>query len=1029
MLGEGPLIKIMVRKLFLATALSGIAALTVDAQTITGKVVDSRTGETLIGATVYTLDKSKGVVTNYDGEFSIKVDKLPVKLNISYAGYKNQELTVYDDEDEVNIQLTEKRSFLGDVVVVGYGTQKRTQLTGAVATINTDIIENTVASTFDNLLQGAIPGVNVTTNNQPGAQSSVRIRGGNSINAKNDPLYVIDGFIYYKEGGSLDTGTKGTKVEGGVSPLALINPSDIESIEVLKDVSATAIYGSRGANGVIIVNTKKGERGKSQIKYDYSLTVANAAKSLDVLNAQEFARFQNTYFPSKRKFTEEQIAALGEGTDWQSAVLQTGITHNHNVSISGGDDKTRYLLGGNITNQDGVVLNTGYSRSSLRLNLDREVFKNVSLGISQVVSRSRQRGLTSTASSGGNNNPFQDGITSSFVYALLMPPTVGIYNVDGSYNYTNPYEYGYFKSGANAANPVSDLKNSTAESISDDALGNAYLKYTIIPDLVAKASVGYDLDNYTQNFFAPSYTALGLADHGVGSIVKRHLSTWQHEYTVDYSRQINDANFINALVGYTYQSTDRSYSIASGTDFSNEQLGVNNLNAAQVALYPESGHTESNLHSVIGRVNYTLLDRYNATATFRADRSSKFASGHNWGYFPSLGLSWNLDKEKFLASAESWLDGLKVRASVGTVGNQEIGDYLASTTYSTTTVSGTTIYTKTNEANANLKWETTTSYNAGFDLSVLNGKWSVVGDVYYKKTNDLLLRVPSDLMTTGVSSQVRNVGNVANKGFELAVTFNPIHKRKQSLSLTANVAYNKNEITSLGKGNKQIFPTESYYSLNVGEAAGSYYGFVFDGVVQQGEDVSKLATTAGYAPKAGQAKYRDANGDKKIDTKDRTILGHFQPDYTFGLNASYSYRNFDAFVLFQGQTGGSVYNQLKRRLDLAGDAYNVSTRLLDSWTPANASNEIVSVGNVQSMMATVDSRYIESTDYIRLKTLSLGYTFNVRPIKAKLRVSATASNLFTLTGYSGFDPEVAGGIDTGAYPSARTFTFGINITL
>jgi len=1018
----------MVKKLFIATALSGIAALAADAQTITGKVVDSRTGETLIGATVYTQDKSKGVVTNYDGEFTIDVSKLPVKLNISYAGYKNQELTVYDDEEEVSIQLTEKRSFLSDVVVVGYGTQKRTQLTGAVATINTDIIENTVSPTFENLLSGAIPGVNVTTNNQPGAQSSVRIRGGNSVNAKNDPLYVIDGFIYYKDGGSLDTNAKGTKVEGGVSPLALINPSDIESIEVLKDVSATAIYGSRGANGVIIVNTKKGERGKAQVKYDYSLTVANAAKKLDVLNAQEFARFQNTYFSSKRKYSEAEIAALGEGTDWQSAVLQTGITHNHNISISGGDDKTRYLLGGNITNQDGVVLNTGYSRSSIRLNLDREVMKNLTLGVNAVVSRSRQRGLTSTASAGGNNNPFQDGITSSFVYALLMPPTVSVYNEDGSYNFTNPYEYGYFKSGSTAANPVNDLKNSTAESISDDALGNAYLKYTIIPDLVAKASFGFDLDNYTQNFYAPSNTALGLADHGVGSIVKRRLSTWQHEYTVDYSKQLNDANFINTLVGYTFQSTDRTYDVASATDFSNETLGVNNLQAGQVALYPQSGRTQSDLHSLIGRVNYTLLDRYNATATFRADRSSKFAKGKNWGYFPSLGLSWNLDKEKFFAPAEKWLDGLKVRASFGTVGNQEIGDYLASTSYNTTTISGTTVYTKANEANSNLKWETTTSYNAGFDLSILNGKWSVIGDVYYKKTSDLLLRVPSDLMTTGVSSQIRNVGNVANKGFELAVTYNPIHKRKQSLSLTANVAYNKNEITSLGS-NKQIAPTESYYTLIVGDAVGSYYGYIFDGVVQADEDASKLPTTAGYAPKVGSAKFRDVNKDGKIDTKDRTVLGHFQPDYTFGLNASYTYRNFDAFVLIQGQTGGSVYNQLSRRLDLAGDSYNVSTRLLDSWTTTNPSNEVVAVNSIQSMMAYVDSRYIESTDYLRLKTLSFGYTFNVRPIKAKLRVSATASNLLTLTGYSGFDPEVSTGIDTGAYPSARTFTFGISITL
>jgi len=1019
----------MIKGLLIATALSGIAASAADAQTITGKVVDSRTGETLIGATVYTSDKSKGVVTNYDGEFKIDVKSLPVKLNISYTGYKNQNLTVYDDEDEVNIQLTENRSFLNDVVVVGYGTQKRTQLTGAVATINTDIIENAVSPSFENLLSGAIPGVNVTTNSQPGAQSSVRIRGGNSVNAKNDPLYVIDGFIYYKDGGSLDTGAKGTSVEGGVSPLSLLNPSDIESIEVLKDVSATAIYGSRGANGVIIVNTKKGERGKPQVKYDYSITVANSAKKIDILNAQEFARFQNTYFPSKRSFTEAEIAALGEGTDWQSAVLQTGITHNHNLSISGGDDKTRYLIGGNITSQDGVVLNTGFSRSSLRFNLDREVFKNLSVGVNAVVSRSRQKGLTSTASAGGNNNPFQDGITSSFVYALLMPPTVSVYNEDGSYNYNNPYEYGYFKSGSTAANPVSDLKNSTAETVSDDVLGNAYLKYTILPDFVAKASFGFDLDNYTQNFYAPSYTALGLEDDGIGSIVKRRLSTWQHEYTLDYSKQINDANFINALIGYTYQSTDRTHSIASSSDYSNETLGVNNLQGGQIALYPQSGRTESNLHSVIARVNYTLLDRYNATATFRADRSSRFANGHNWGYFPSIGLSWNLDKESFLKKAsDKWLDGLKIRASVGTVGNQEIGDYLASTTYNTTTISGTTVYTKTNDANKNLKWETTTSYNAGFDLSILNGKWSFVADAYYKKTNDLLLRVPSDLMTTGVSTQVRNVGNVANKGFELAVTYNPIHKRKHSLSLTANVAYNKNEVSSLGN-NAKLYPEESYYILKVGESVGSYYGYIFDGVVQATDDVSKLPTSVGYAPKVGSAKFRDVNNDGKIDTNDRTVIGKSQPDFTFGLNASYSYRNFDAFVLFQGQTGGSVYNQLARRLDLAGDSYNVSTRLLDSWTSANASNEIVSVNNVQSMMAYIDSRYVESTDYFRLKTISLGYTFNVRPIKAKVRVSATASNLLTITGYSGFDPEVTGGIDTGAYPSARSFTFGINITL
>ncbi|MCR5312886.1 MAG: TonB-dependent receptor [Bacteroidaceae bacterium] len=1000
-----------------------------DAQTISGKVVDSRTGETIIGATVYTADKTKGVVTNYEGEFSIDVAKLPVKLNVSFTGYSARSLIVYDDEESVSITLNEKRSFLNDVVVVGYGSQKRTQLTGAVTTLGKDIISNSPSPSFENILTGTIPGVNVTTNSQPGAASNIRIRGGNSVNASNDPLYVIDGVIYYKEGGSLDSGVKGVGVEGGISPLSLINPNDIESVEILKDVSATAIYGSRGANGVIIVTTKKGERDNAQISYDYSLTIANTSKKLDVLNAKQFAEFQKTYFYNKEGFSDEQIEALGEGTDWQDAVLRTAITNSHNINISGGDTKTRYSISLNNVNQEGIVRNTGYLRKGGRLNFERLVKPGLTAGVMANVSRGEQQGLSSSSAVTYNGSPFQGGITNSLVYALIMPPTVSVYASDGSYNFTNPYEYLYFKSGSTSANPVHDLESTTAKSISDDILGNMFLKYEITPDFVLKASLGFDVENYTQNLYAPENTALGMAVGGIGSIVKRRLVAQQQEYTADYSKQINNANFINALVGFTYQNTEKTNLMAWNYGFSNNSLGVYDLEAGNGinATKPISSISHSDLYSAIARVNYTLLDRYNATATVRADRSSKFANGHNWGVFPSLGLSWNVDKEPFLDAKEKWLDGLKIRASIGTVGNQEIGDNLSVQTYKKTSLSGTSVTTVSNAANEDLKWETTMSFNTGFDLSLFNGKWTFVGDWYYKKTNDLILTVPSDVALTGVSSYTANIGNVVNRGFEFMVGYNPIHKRKQNLELSAFVAYNHNEFTNIGEGREYLDADESYYRHIKGESVGTYFGLLFDGVVQSDEDVSALPTIGGSTLEPGDAKFVDVDDDGKITQNDRVELGHSLPDYTFGFNSSYTWRRLDASVVIQGTSGGSVYNMLRRRLELASDSYNVSVDLLNSWTATNAS-DVVAVSSVRPMTAYVDSRYIESTDYIRLKTLSVGYTFPLRFIKGSIRLSATASNLFTITGYSGYDPEVSGGVDKGNYPNSRSFTFGCKLS-
>ena len=926
--------------------------------------------------------------------------------------------------DSLLFSMQEAEKKLDEVVIVGYGTQRRQKLTGSVSSVDRKVLSNNVQPTADALLAGSVAGVSVTATGQPGAAASIRIRGGNSVSASNEPLYVIDGFIYYKEGGSLDTGERGTGVEGGVSPLSLINPQDIESIEVLKDVSATAIYGSRGANGVVIITTKKGKKGSDQVRYGYQLSLGTPAKHLSVMNARQWARYQKDHFYNKGGYSDAQIDALGRGTDWEDAVLRSTVSHNHYLNVSGGDERTRYVVAGGIVSQEGILLNTGYRRSSLRVNTDRRVNDQLTVGITSNVSRSKQDGLTTTTGVTFNSSPYQGGITNSLTYALLMPPVVPIYNADGSYNYDNPYEYAYFAMGDIAANPVSDLKNSVAQTIDDDIIGNAFATYRVTDDLQAKATFGFDLDNLAQNYFAPHYTALGLANGGVGNITKRRIETWQTEFTLTYDHQFGERHHVDGLAGYTYQSTNQTLLSASSSQYTDETLRHNNLSGGSQFSAPRSGESKSNLHSLIARVNYSLLDRYNATATLRADRSSRFAKSHNWGVFPSLGLSWNIEKEGFAEDVE-WLDGLKLRASVGTVGNQEIGDYLYSSSYSTTTTGGSVHYTKTNAANDNLKWETTISTNVGIDLSALNGRLTATAEYYWKRTNDLLLVVPVDVAKYGVSSQLQNIGNVENRGLELTLGATPISRKGLRWTVNANAAWNHNELTSLGNNDQLL--TNSYSLLRKGEAVGAFYGLIFDGIVQVTDDPSTLPMQNGSRPQPGEVKFHDVNNDGKVNEEDRVILGHLQPDVNFGLSSTITWHHLDFFLQLQGATGGQVYNSLRRTLEHPTDCYNVSTVILDSWTADRPSSTIPKVSDVRPYSYT-DSRYIEDADFLKLRTLSVGYRFKLPPVKADIHLTATASNLFTLTGYEGYDPEVQGGIDLGQYPSARTFTIGAEIT-
>ncbi|MBR6287224.1 MAG: TonB-dependent receptor [Bacteroidaceae bacterium] len=995
---------------------------------IKGHIKDARSGESLVGASVTVKnDKKAGVVTDVDGNFALQTKKeAPLTLRVEYIGYRPLDVDVYDFDEPVEISLIDNSSRLDEVVVIGYGTQKRTQLTGSVTTIKADIFEKAPAPTLDGALSGQVAGLAVTASSgQPGADSHIRIRGGNSVNASNEPLYVVDGFIYFKDAANNSTGLGA--IDGSLNPLATINPNDIESIEVLKDVSATAIYGSRGANGVILITTKKGKlsEGNAHISYNYSLGVSNITKKLNLLSASEWAQFQKDYFSNKGGYTNAQIAALGKGTDWQDAVLRTATQQTHELSINGGTEKNRYAFSANYTNQDGIILNSGFERYNFHTNVEWELQKGLHFGVNATYGRSKQSGLTTTEEQVFNSSPFSAGITNSFVYALLMPPVVPVYNADGSYNFNNPYEYAYFAIGDHAANPVYDLKESVAENVNNYLLSNVWATYRF-GHLTLKATLGLSSEKLTQNYFSGAYTSLGLATQGIGGTGNRQTDIWQQEYTATYDYKSGRHN-IEILAGYTRQTQTSTYSAIRTNHYTNETLKQYNLGDGSEVYTPLTGISESKLNSIIGRINYTFNDRYNATATFRADNSSRFAANHRWGYFPSLGLSWNVDKERFLRNVRS-IDYLKVRLSGGLVGNQEISDYAFTTSYATGSYGGSSSYSKQNTANDNLKWETTASYNLGFDLGLLHDRIGIVFDAYYKKTSDLLLIVPMGF-STGVTTQLQNVGNVVNKGVELAVNATILQRKGLQWTASANIAYNRNEITNMGTTNNVIQGSDNQQILRRGESLGSFYGLRFAGIVQQGEDVSKLPTVNGQIPQPGDLKYVDTDQNNRIDGNDRQILGSIQPDIVYGFSTQLSYRGFDFSLSFAGSHGGKVYNALGRRLEQTGDSYNVLTTVKNSWTAEQGGNTLPLASNARPF-SYIDSRYIQSASYLKLRNLTIGYRLpKTLGFPVGVRIYATASNLFNITPYKGYDPEVAGGTDNGVYPSSRNFVFGINITL
>lgn len=1037
----------MKKVLLLISLTLGLAPVTSYAQTVnepvinstlTGIVVDSKSQTPLIGALVRIKGTTNQVLTDNKGKFFFKTgQKLPYVLEAVYIGYKKQEIDA--TSSPLTISLVENESQLNEVVVVGYGTQRKSDLTGAVASVNKGLLSQPAAS-FDNLLQGSVPGINVTqSSGAPGATATIRVRGGNSISFGNAPLYVIDGFIIYNNNDNVNTGASNGV---GVNALSTINPSDIESIEILKDASATAIYGSRGANGVVVITTKRGKRGRDEISYSTYFGQQQVRKKLHLLNAAQWASLindVNVSTGSAKTYSDSAIAALGEGTDWQSAALREGPIQNHELSVSGGDDKSRYLISGNYFNQDGIVVNTGFKRYSGRINYERNIGDKLKVSANIFGSQSIEDKLFGNAY---NSINFQN---TAFANLLQVSPVVPVYNADGTYYTASPYS-------SIPTNPIQDFKSTINRTYIRRILGNASAEYKILKDLTLKVTGGTDLINTKQNYYSPSYagspggSSTGYSSQGFASVGSIAASTWINENTLTWDHTFSDKHFLNVLAGYTTQHQEDQSAVASAQKFPNDLTTFNNLNYAGTAVLSTSDAHESSLNSYLARANYSYNHKYNVTISIRADGSSKLGKNNRWGYFPSLGFSWNAGRENFFRPASSIVNDLKVRASVGRTGNSEVPPYssLAALSPSNYYFNGTLVtgIAPTQIANPDLKWETTTQYNVGLDAGFLDNRLTFTFDAYYKKTTDLLLNVPFPLYS-GYSSVLENVGSVENKGIELSLSSDNIKNSAFSWKTTAVFAVNKNKILNLGPGTDYYYPLAptGYVSpviVKVGLPVGSFWGYNTAGLLTDADVAKGVPYLTGVSQQVGDTKYVDTNGDGTITTADKHYLGSAQPKFTFGLSNTLAYKGFDLSFFFQGSYGNKIFNFLQQKLEIPTLSLNASATLLDRYSAGNPNGKVAKATNAP--VAQVTDRYVEDGSYVKLKTLSLGYSIPRDVLRqlhiSQLRVYVTAQNILTWTKYTGLDPEVnffdsdntKQGIDYGAYPSTKGFLAGLNLT-
>ena len=1011
--------KLLQRSLLQAILLLATFHVALAQNVINGRVTDATTGDPLIGASVIVKTDRQGVVTDVNGNFSLSTKKdFPLTLHLDFIGYRGLDVDVYDNSEPIEIRLQENYSFTEEVVVIGYGQQKRGDLSGSVSSVDVSQITKGVSASFNGLLNGSTPGLQATpTSGQPGAGVSIRIRGGSSVEGGNEPLYVIDDFPIYND-----------RLSGTNDPLSAINPGDIESITVLKDASATAIYGSRGANGVVIIKTKRAKTDEAiKVTHDGSIGWQSLRKKYDVLNAREFAELYNDALydgkPDAGRYqylSQEEINTLGDGTDWQDAAYRNAVITNHQISVSGGSKKTRFIVSGNYYKQDGILLNTGFDRFSGRVNLDTKISNRLNVGFNLNVSKTKTKSGPSGAT-----------------FALLQTPaTATIYDQDGSYTFQNPFNL-------TLSNPIASIKEQENKQRNYRLLGTAFGEYEFIKNLKLKVLVGTDITAGKTYSYIPSYLYEGAGSKGSASLAHTDVSSWLNENTLTYSTTLRKVHHLDFLVGLTQQETKTETDGAGASDFVTDALTYNNLGSGSVISTPSSSATSHSLISFLGRVNYNFADRHNLSLSLRRDGSSRFGKDRKWGTFPSVGYSWNVANEEFFKGARQTVSNLKIRLSYGKTGNQEIGNYQSLSTLSTRyyTFADQIVvgFYPTRIANDELGWETTYQFDAGFDFGLFNDRVNLTLDYYHKKTKDLLLNV-SIPYTSGYSTSLQNYGSVVNQGFEFSIVAH-ILTNKLKWDASGMLSLNRNKVIDLG-GSSSSYITQdlfSSYIIEEGQPLGTFYGAIYDGVLQSGEESAKGAYTYNQSAIPGDRLYRDVNGDGKFtNAEDRTPIGNAEPDFTFGLTNKFEYKNFDLSFFINGSVGNDIANINKVRLSLFTGAQNAIKDAANRWTPERPSQSI-SRAKYSDPAAVFSSEFIEDGSYVRLKNITLGYTFPQKTVKSLgisgLRLYATATNLWTITDYSGYDPEVTSvgnsitaGTDSGAYPSAKTYNFGVSVT-
>ncbi|MCR4032293.1 MULTISPECIES: SusC/RagA family TonB-linked outer membrane protein [Flavobacterium] len=1027
---------------------------------VSGTVSDEK-GLSIPGANVSVAGSKATVSTDFDGKYSIDVPSNST-LSFSFIGFTTQKVAV-DGRKTINVILKSNAEDLKDVVVIGYGTQKRKDVNSAISSISAKDMENLKMASFDQMMQGKAAGVVVNSNSgEPGSNVSVRIRGVSSLTGTNEPLYVIDGVPI--SGDARNSSTSGRNAQGNSnfsnngnitqSPLALINPNDIESIDILKDASATAIYGSRGANGVVIVTTKSGKKGTGKLSFENSYTISNLPKKLHSMNLQEYARHQNAladvYDPLSKRPEFAHPEVLGKGTDWQDAIYETGIMTNNQLSFSGGKEGISYYISGGVLNQEGIVIESGFKRYNFRSNIDARVNKFIKVGVN-VSGAITDEKLTL-------NGQFNGVVATS----LLATPDVAVRELSGAFS--GP------PSGGNTSfvNPVATSLLGSNTLVRKNYSGNFYTNIDIVKGLEYRFEAGgYIYDNLGQRF-DPMYS-LGNAVKNFANLFYNPSSgnSWNLKNMLTYRNTIGKHNFTLLAVQESNRAHWEGYSItAEGyTDNNNKTLSGSDLSKAVTSGVYAGTQT---LASYLGRAVYDYADKYGIAGSIRTDGSSKFYTGNKWGVFSSVSGSWKLSNESFMESTKKYVDNIKIRAGWGQTGNNQIGNNLYESNLHVVNSSMGNSYLPSNTKNEKLKWETQDQTNLGLDFTMFNSKLTASVDLYQKVSKNFLYQVPLPNFLSGggdyeggLNPPYFNIGSMKNKGIEITLGYTEKFSDNFTWNSSLNFTKYENKVTNmLGLNIVKTMNTLAYNTVTVsrtmeGLPIGSFVGYEAVGIYRTDEDLTNYGHTDANGNKVvlkngtnslmpnfekGDVIYKDVNNDGVIDQNDLKVIGNPNPKFTYGFTNNFKYKNVDLSIFVQGTAGNKLMNLT--RMSGTMNSFlgtNYLTEAADFYSASNPGGSLPRPSSYDNINNAVSSRFIEDGSYLRVQNVTLGYSLPSDMISklklSRLRIYASGQNLFTWTKYTGYDPEVGSynqdallsGVDNGRYPVPRQITFGFNV--